>query len=100
MKLTLVILALFVAALVFLSMRKRRAAAGSRATSAANTPLSDTAKFHAVSLKTGSFTHHADRRGGDDRRTPYPSPIGLETGVYEKDQRQEVDRRKNPPNPF
>src|SRR5690606_1013393 len=27
------------------------------------------------------FAHHADRREGDERRTPYPSSIGLDAGA-------------------
>jgi hypothetical protein len=40
---------------------------------------------------TCRFAHHADRRGGDERRTPYPSAIGLDTGVL----RSQQDRRSD-----
>lgn len=44
-----------------------------------------------------SFVHHTDRRGSDDRRTPYPSPIGLDARTHGNDQRKDSDRRQDPP---
>lgn len=41
------------------------------------------------------FAHHADRRGSDDRRTPYRSPIGLDAGAVGEEQRLEDDRRSS-----
>jgi hypothetical protein len=41
------------------------------------------------------FAHHADRRAGDDRRTPYPPAIGLDTGVL----RSQRDRRSDETDP-
>ena len=43
------------------------------------------------------FVHFSDRRSGDDRRSPFPAGIGLDTGTYRQEQRQPGDRRKNPP---
>lgn len=43
------------------------------------------------------FVHFADRRSGDDRRSPYPGTIGIDTGTYRQEQRQSGDRRKEPP---
>jgi hypothetical protein len=43
------------------------------------------------------FAHHNDRRGGDDRRSPYPSSLSRDTGIYRKEQRQSGDRRQDPP---
>ena len=42
------------------------------------------------------FVHFSDRRSGDDRRSPFPAAIGIDTGTYRKEQRQSGDRRKNP----
>jgi hypothetical protein len=39
------------------------------------------------------FAHHADRRSRDERRTPYPSSIGLDAGAVGEEQRVEDDRR-------
>ncbi|MEX2123172.1 MAG: hypothetical protein WD795_04725 [Woeseia sp.] len=41
------------------------------------------------------FAHHADRRAGDDRRTPYPSTIGLDPGATGRHRRSVEDRRGN-----
>lgn len=133
MKLLLFIAVLAVVAGIFLQMRKRAAENGARPLRETNPKLTDSTRFHAVSLTTGRsactnareiegkrylaesapripltgcdvascecrFTHHPDRRGGDDRRSPYPSPFGLETGAYQKNQRKDSDRRQNPPN--
>jgi hypothetical protein len=43
------------------------------------------------------FVHFDDRRAGEDRRSPYPATIGLETGAFRKEQRESGDRRKDPP---
>lgn len=43
------------------------------------------------------FVHFEDRRSGEDRRSPYPSTIGLDTGTYRQEQRQPGDRRQEPP---
>lgn len=43
------------------------------------------------------FMHFADRRSGDDRRSPYPGTIGIDTGTYRQEQRQSGDRRREPP---
>lgn len=43
------------------------------------------------------FVHFDDRRAGEDRRSPYPATIGIETGTFRKEQRQSGDRRKDPP---
>lgn len=43
------------------------------------------------------FVHFADRRSGDDRRSPYPATIGIDTGTHRQEQRQAGDRRKEPP---
>ena len=43
------------------------------------------------------FVHFDDRRSGDERRSPFPPTIGIETGVYRKEQREPGDRRKDPP---
>lgn len=41
------------------------------------------------------FAHHADRRSGKDRRSPFgPSGFGAGTGSYQQEQRQGRDRRK------
>lgn len=42
------------------------------------------------------FVHFADRRSGEDRRSPYPGTIGIDTGTYRQEQRQSGDRRKAP----
>lgn len=42
------------------------------------------------------FVHFSDRRDGDDRRSPFPATIGIETGIWRKEQRESGDRRKNP----
>ena len=42
---------------------------------------------------TCRFAHHKDRRDGDERRTPYPSSIGLSPGAIGEEQRNEEDRR-------
>lgn len=44
---------------------------------------------------TCRFAHHSDRRAGDDRRTPYPSSIGLDPGAIGGEQRSEPDRRRD-----
>ncbi|HLU05805.1 MAG TPA: hypothetical protein VKZ91_04555 [Woeseiaceae bacterium] len=44
------------------------------------------------------FAHHADRREGDERRTPYPSSIGLNPGDVCGEQRAERDRRSGSDN--
>ncbi|MEX0975888.1 MAG: hypothetical protein WDZ50_02185 [Woeseia sp.] len=94
--------------------------------------LATTAKFHAVSIRTGliacdaaralygerflsdaapliplkgcnvdscqcKFVHHADRRSGEDRRSPYPSSLTRDTGVFRQEQREASDRRREPP---
>lgn len=136
MKWLFFIVALVAVGFVFLARRGRSTAGTANGTRDANRRLTDTSKFHAVSLKPGSnaceearavegkrylansaprlplpgcdvaacrcrFMHHSDRRGGDDRRSPYPSPIGLEKGLYETNQRKkETDRRRDPPNAF
>ncbi len=42
------------------------------------------------------FAHHADRRTGKDRRSPFaPSGLGGGTGSYEHEQRKGGDRRRN-----
>lgn len=41
------------------------------------------------------FAHHADRRGSDERRTAYPSSIGLNAGDVGEEQRVEGDRRNS-----
>lgn len=41
------------------------------------------------------FAHHADRRAGDERRTPYPSTIGLHPAASGDEQRVENDRRSS-----
>lgn len=49
------------------------------------------------------FKHHADRRSGKDRRSPFsPSGLSSATGTYEKEKRQGKDRRKDadPPGMF
>lgn len=43
------------------------------------------------------FVHHADRRTGEERRSPYPSSLTRDTGVYRQDQRGANDRRREPP---
>ncbi len=43
------------------------------------------------------FVHHADRRTGEERRSPYPSSISRDTGVFRQDQRGANDRRREPP---
>jgi hypothetical protein len=43
------------------------------------------------------FSHHPDRRTGDDRRTPYPPAVGLDPGSIGNDQRAEADRRRASP---
>jgi hypothetical protein len=48
---------------------------------------------------TCRFAHYADRRAGDDRRTPYPSTIGLDAGSTGLDQRTASDRRGNSAGP-
>lgn len=40
------------------------------------------------------FMHHDDRRAGDDRRSPYPSSVGLDVGSIGTDRREETDRRE------
>jgi hypothetical protein len=42
------------------------------------------------------FVHFSDRRTGDERRSPFPATIGMETGIYRQEQRQSTDRRKDP----
>lgn len=42
------------------------------------------------------FVHFSDRRSGDDRRSPFPPTIGIETGIYRREQRETGDRRKSP----
>lgn len=46
------------------------------------------------------FVHFSDRRSGDDRRSPYPATIGMDTGTYKQEQRKAPDRRSDPPNSF
>jgi hypothetical protein len=46
---------------------------------------------------TCHFAHHADRRAGDERRTPYPPSIGLDTGSTGSEQRKDADRRSSSP---
>jgi hypothetical protein len=41
------------------------------------------------------FVHFSDRRDGDDRRSPFPAAIGIDTGTWRTEQRQSGDRRKN-----
>lgn len=42
------------------------------------------------------FIHHADRRSGRDRRSPFgPGGIGGATGTFQKEQRKGGDRRKS-----
>ena len=43
------------------------------------------------------FVHHADRRSGEDRRSPYPSIIGGDSGVFRQEQRGANDRRRESP---
>lgn len=43
------------------------------------------------------FVHFADRRSGDERRSPYPATIGLDSGTFRQEQREGQDRRKEPP---
>jgi hypothetical protein len=43
------------------------------------------------------FTHHNDRRSGDERRSPYPSSLSRDTGIFRQDQRHSRDRRQDPP---
>lgn len=43
------------------------------------------------------FVHHGDRRSGDDRRSPYPSSLSRDTGIFRQEQRQSGDRRQDPP---
>lgn len=43
------------------------------------------------------FVHFSDRRSGDDRRSPFPPTIGIDTGIYRTEQRQQGDRRRKPP---
>lgn len=41
------------------------------------------------------FVHFTDRRSGEDRRSPFPATIGIETGIHRKEQRQaDGDRRR------
>ncbi len=41
------------------------------------------------------FAHHADRRTGLDRRSPFsPGSAGTSTGTFKVDRRQNKDRRK------
>jgi hypothetical protein len=40
------------------------------------------------------FVHHDDRRTSDDRRSPFPSTIGLDLGSTAQDQRSDNDRRR------
>lgn len=48
------------------------------------------------------FVHHADRRAGDDRRSPFISQFGAAVAVKaEKDKRESPDRREDkPPDQF
>ena len=49
------------------------------------------------------FKHHADRRSGKDRRSPFsPAGFSAATGNFEQEQRQGSDRRKDadPDGPF
>ena len=49
------------------------------------------------------FAHHDDRRKGDDRRNPYMQTfggVGSGTGQHAEEQRQQSDRRKEPPDAF
>lgn len=42
------------------------------------------------------FAHHADRRSGSDRRSPFsPANIGRGTGKYRVERRQNKDRRRD-----
>ncbi|MCH9693936.1 MAG: hypothetical protein K0U72_05460 [Gammaproteobacteria bacterium] len=42
------------------------------------------------------FTHHDDRRTGQDRRSPFsPGNYGGGTGTYERERRDRKDRRKS-----
>jgi hypothetical protein len=43
------------------------------------------------------FAHHNDRRTGDERRSPYPSALSRDTGIYRQEQRNSGDRRQDPP---
>lgn len=43
------------------------------------------------------FAHHADRRDGDERRTPYPSALGLNAGSVGAEKRGNGDRRRDRP---
>ena len=45
----------------------------------------------------GDVYRARDRRSGEDRRSPYPTTIGLDTGTHRQEQRQPGDRRKEPP---
>lgn len=39
------------------------------------------------------FVHFSDRRAGDDRRSPYPATIGIDSGTFRREQREGSDRR-------
>jgi hypothetical protein len=43
------------------------------------------------------FVHHADRRSGEERRSPYPSSLTRDTGVFRQEQRGANDRRRETP---
>ncbi len=43
------------------------------------------------------FVHHADRRSGEERRSPYPSSLSRDTGVFRQEQRGASDRRRETP---
>lgn len=43
------------------------------------------------------FAHHGDRRSGDERRSPYPSSLTRDTGIFRQEQRHSGDRRQAPP---
>ena len=47
------------------------------------------------------FSHHKDRRRGDDRRNPYLRQFGGGTsGSYPEEQRKNPERRDDPPESF
>lgn len=41
------------------------------------------------------FVHHKDRRHEDDRRDPYRSSMGGDTGTHQREQRKGTDRRQD-----
>jgi hypothetical protein len=47
------------------------------------------------------FSHHKDRRKGDDRRNPYLNQFESgDTGSHQMEQRQSRERRDDPPDTF